>query len=463
MPRYRYHATSRTGTPIYGSEDAASESELRALLQSRGQNLLHSSMLTLDPSISISGRELPRLAQLRLGAQLREAFLTDLPAHDAIRAMAAEPFRHPMLALMPWTAGLFGALVICGVLTLTAISPNWDWSFAAAVVLITVTAESVLWFAMRYVLDLRPRRFLRTIADRLEAGEQNVTDLLPMMPGELREVMQASASADCRARAAAELVPSLIGTRLHAHRFAFSIFGPMLLCGVVFVGLYAVLLFVIPGFVRIFSDFGVEVPSMTLVVANMSKLLQSGGTQAFWISCVLVGAVLIISYILLMNLRVAQFLSTIPVFGVPFRWLMQARVARVLGALIRHGCSEPEALRAATAASGFESIRSAGKQLADQAVAGGIRGGGSNQLNALPIASLMTEHRPPREGAETRTESVAHSLNSLANMLEQASEGHGRLIGLVVQCTVILVGGTLTGMIVLALFMPLIKLLNGLV
>ena len=192
MPRFRYQATSKNGAPIYGSEDAGSEEALRLLLASRGQRLSLASVVSFDPSISLTGRRIPRLAQLRLGAQLREALLTDLPAHQAVRAMAAEPFQHPLLSLLPWTLGLGGLLVILsslGIAFLTSLStPLTAWKITAA----TLAIQIIVFATATWLLDRRPRKFLRLMADRLEAGEQEINDLLPLLPNELREVMRAN-------------------------------------------------------------------------------------------------------------------------------------------------------------------------------------------------------------------------------------------------------------------------------
>jgi hypothetical protein len=430
------------------------------MLSAKGLRLHHSSVLSFDPSVSVAGPRLPRLAQLRLGAQLREALLTDLPAHEAVRAMAAEPFQHPLLALMPW-AFCIAALgtVLAGVFT-SMLAVNDSPAFG--VMLIVLALIAITWFAAGYLLDTRPRRFLLLMANRLESGEEELTDLLPLLPSELREVMRSQTNDECRARAVSELVPTLIGTRLHNHRFALSFFGPLLLMSVVFLGLYAVMIFIVPGFVTIFSDFGAEMPSVTMVIANLSRMLQSGGTAAFWFVCALVATGLVVTYILILNQQIAQFLSTIPVLGVPFRWLMQARVARVLGAMIRNGSSGTEALRTATAASGFDTVRAEGERIAAAAKKGSANGASPHHLSALPISLLIVDPARSGEQNEERARSVAQSLTSFANMLEQASEGHGRLIGLIVQCAVIVIGGFMIGMIVLALFLPLIKLMNDL-
>ena len=459
MPRFRYQASSKSGAPVFGSLDAETESELRQLLSARGLNLLHSTLLSFDASLTIGRSSLPRLAQLRLGAQLREALLTDLPAHQAVRAMAAEPFQHPLLALMPWSlafAVLASLLAVLGT-TLLAFS---GWGIVAAVA--TLLLLALIWPALTFLLDTRPRRFLLRLADQLESGEQQFNDLLPFLPREVREVMRSATTEQCRARAVAELVPTLMGSRVQNHRVALTFIGTMLLAACMLQAIYAVLLFVVPGFINTFTDFGTSIPALTHGIARLSSMLESGGSTGFWISSLVMTAGILAIYALLTNLQFTQFLSTVPVVGTPFRWLMQARVARVLSAMIRHGSSGPDALRAATAASGFDTVRKEGSALAEIAAQGNRAGGVPRELGALPISLLLTDPSNPCQEHHDRPQSVAQSLTSFAVMLESASSGHGRLIGLFLQFLVIASAGIMTALIVVALFLPLIKLLNDL-
>ncbi len=75
--------------------------------------------MTLHPSLKKEHSELPRLVQMRIGERLREAILSGMPTQDAIRAVAAEPFEHPVIMLMPWS--LLLALFISVVMLLVAV------------------------------------------------------------------------------------------------------------------------------------------------------------------------------------------------------------------------------------------------------------------------------------------------------------------------------------------------------
>ena len=102
MPRFRYEAIDAHGIPIHGTIDAVDHAALQATLAGRRQTLVSVQELSLDSLIAQNQSSLPRLYQLRLGEQLRDALLTGLPANEAVRSVAAEPLSHPIPAVMPW-------------------------------------------------------------------------------------------------------------------------------------------------------------------------------------------------------------------------------------------------------------------------------------------------------------------------------------------------------------------------
>ncbi len=80
--------------------DAKDREELEHILSLRRLKLVDAQEMTLHPSLKKEHSELPRLVQMRIGERLREAILSGMPTQDAIRAVAAEPFEHPVIMLM---------------------------------------------------------------------------------------------------------------------------------------------------------------------------------------------------------------------------------------------------------------------------------------------------------------------------------------------------------------------------
>ena len=458
MTQFRYEAIDPSGVPVHGVVEAEDRAALAKHIESRGLQLVSADEVSLDSLVTANKASVPRLFQLRVGEQLREALLTGLPAHEAVRAIAAEPISHPVPGLIPWLWGAvwFVFAVVFGCYYLTG-------TFGSAVVAVGcfgLIVMPVLALGVRWVFEIRPRRTLRNLADRLESGEALPASLASVMPRELRCVMNSEVDDSSKARVAADLIPGLLGGNLRIQQFVMTLVGPMLLMGLIGMGMYSVMLFIMPQFKKIFEDFGTELPGLTMFVIRISDVVAAAGVSGwFTMSIVLILAVIGLAMCLASN-RGAELLEKIPVFGMAFRWAMQARVARVLAAMIRNGCSYSEALQTATAGSGFISVRQQGEMLAKELES---RSGviiPARKLSGLPISMLFIEDT--QQTGEDRRAIVAETFRSLAEMLDAATLGQGRLFALILQFFIIISTGTVIAFGVIAMFLPLIKLLNDL-
>ena len=458
MPRFRYEAIDAHGVPIHGTIEAVDVSALQKALADRRQKLVSSTELSLDSLTEKNRAVLPRLYQLRLGEHLREAFLTGLPAHEAVRAVAAEPLTHPVLGIASWlqATAVLVFLCVCAFRQLTG-------SYQALVLatgILAVVGIPLLRIVLTQIYQSRPRALLRSLADRLEAGHSPPESLAMAMPAELRCVMNSHADDSSKAQVAAELLPSVLGGSLLTQQFVLTLIGPLVMMAVVSIGIYTGVLFVVTKFGRIFDDFGTELPSMTSVLISLGKLLEGFGIGG-WVAyiCLMIGMVVFLVFCLSSG-RGAEFLETLPVVGVAFRWSMQARVSRILSAMIRNNCSYSESLRTATAGSGFQSVRQLGELLATELETRSGQVLATRKLSGLPLSMLFVADSGQNE-IERRSALSATFLN-LSEMLEAATLGQGRLLSVIVQFFVILFTGCAVAFGVLAMFLPLIKLLNDL-
>ncbi|MEZ6058771.1 MAG: hypothetical protein R3C19_00245 [Planctomycetaceae bacterium] len=458
MPTYRYEAITQQHVPIHGMMDADDEDALTVQLSARGLRLVSSTKLSLDAIGGGRMPDLPRLYQLRIGESLREALLTDLPAHDAVRAIAAEPFSHPFLSIFPWiqlaAAVVFAFAGFRWMLSDGAVAIPWISAAGCFV------AVPVIWLLAREFLSKRPRRLLHRFADRLESGNTNLGNLVGALPGELQTVMDSGIETTQKARTIAELMPSLLSTGIRNQQFAINIVAPVAMMAVVSLGMYALLAFVVPDFGKIFSDFGTELPLITRSMLDLSSMLSAGGIAAWYISAGVAFAALCLLFWLLTTGRVAELLESVPLLGVGFRWTMQSRVARILAAMIRNGGDYAESIRTATAGSGFQSVMVEGRVLARHLESGSPHPFPTKKLNGLPM-SMLTASVGGLDDSEHRR-SVAATFDNLADLLQNASVGQGRLFAMFLQSITIVVCAVLVGLGVIAMFLPLIKLLNDL-
>ncbi|MCA9051234.1 MAG: hypothetical protein KDA89_21000 [Planctomycetaceae bacterium] len=458
MTHFRYEAVDSRKTPVYGVLEAADSAALAELLSNRGLRLISSSELSLDSLIAANANTLPRLFQLRIGEQLREALLTGLPAHEAVRAIAAEPLSHPVTGFVAWGEFIAVALLILstvvwrtfGILQTTALM---------LLILVVVILPSA-WLLLRHWFEVRPREFMRRLADRLEAGGNPAAELMFAAPRELRCVMKADISEEHKARVSADLMPQLLSSNLRGQQFIMTLIGPLIIMGAVIFGLHTVMLFVVPQFKQMFDDFGVSLPMMTLSVLGTSELIVKLGSGGWFMMLWLLIGGTIALLVGMMTTRLSEILEAVPVVGIPFRWTMQARVARVLAAMVRNDVSYAESLRTATAGSGFRLVESHGEILAREIERRSGTELPTGKLSGLPLSMLFVADTT-QESQQRRT-AIAGTFQSLSEMLESATVGQGRLLAIIVQVGTMLVAGTIIGYGVIALFLPLIRLLNDL-
>ena len=269
MPTFKYQAALPTGVWIFGVFDAADETALEAYLQTRGMTLVSATELSINTALTGQSIELPRMLQLRIGERLREAMLTDMPVHEAVRAIADEPFEHPVLLMMPWIFSL--AVFASAAAALLAVIVPETRSIVPPTAVVLVTSAGVMWWASWLWFNARPRTVLRTLAGRLERGSTDPFLNVGLLPGELRAVINSNMDSRAKVVSVAELVPTISGMQMQAHQLAARLMGPLLAMSLLLIGLHVVLLTIVPQFTEIFIGFGVELPYATVVVTEFGR------------------------------------------------------------------------------------------------------------------------------------------------------------------------------------------------
>lgn len=459
MPTYRYQAATATGVSVFGVFEAPNEEGLASILAARNLRLVSASELSVFAAAGTHPEILPRMMQLRVGERLREALLTDIPVHDAMRAIAAEPIEHPLLMMMPV---LFGLSCVTGIviLAVAAAFPGFAGIPGGTVLPVSgiIAGIGVLWGVLHYLLVTRLRKTLRRISDRLEMGDESELSRFGVLPSELRVVAGGRMTTTSRALSIAELVPVLSGMELRKHILATRLLAGPLALTFLCSALYVLMLVVVPKFHQIYTEFSVQLSSFTLVTLEFSRLAVKLGWSGLFALLLTSAIVLVSAYVLLVWNRTLDFWEAIPGVGISIRWLMQVRVARVLGVLIRNRTETAEAVETATEASGYSSLRDFGRIYASSVREGKAAPLWSRQLSGLPLAML---HRIDQQDAsdEARQE-TAQAFQIYADAVEQAAEGNDLFLTIIME-TVIMAGAGLTiGYVVLSLFFPIMQLLR---
>jgi type II secretory pathway component PulF len=213
---------------------------------------------------------------------------------------------------------------------------------------------------------------------------------------------------------------------------------------------------IIPQFTAIFAGFEIRLPAITMILLTVSEFIDSHGWEALGIAAGVVVLVLVVFRLSLGEIGTRRLLCSIPVIGQFLRWIALARFAPVLSLLIEARVPLDEALLLAGDAAGDAEIRDDCGKLAAVVQAG------------LPLEEAVLEvKRFPASFVralswERRHEAFPEVLQSMADMYAGRARAFVALLMAVLPSVLVTLVGFTIGFVVLALFMPLIELLNKL-
>jgi len=224
------------------------------------------------------------------------------------------------------------------------------------------------------------------------------------------------------------------------------------------VGIVAVLVvivmltFVIPQFVGIFKDAGIDIPWPTRVVMGASDLIRE--YALVWIACIITFIVGSIYILKIPKCRLAfdRFLLKAPMLGDLQTKSTIARFGRTLGTLLNAGVAITDALTVTAKTAGNTAVEQA-IMFIQKAITGG-----------KPIAEPMTETKifPPMVIQMT---AVGEKTGGLGNMLikvadfydEEVDAAVDTLTSMIEPLIIVFLGGFI-GFILVAMYMPMFSL-----
>jgi type II secretory pathway component PulF len=457
VPEFRYEVVNAEGVPIHGVETSDSPDALRTQLESRGYSVVSITTTKISQALAEMNQVPSRLTQLRIGETLRVAFLTQLPVAEAVRAAAREPVWNPLSSLVPW--------IQAASLVLLLIASAYSWSIGQInPVFVGVASFAVFMlgpvvYASRILAD-RPRRTLVRIAREIESGNTDVLSLTRLIPGGLSDIANSEFTEEQKSLVTAELLTSTAGTDFARHRLFLSLLGPVAL----FVGaitiVYGFAVLVVPGFREIFEGFGMDIPVLTQLVIGISQALESIGSSGLFVLAVCCVAVAVAFFMAVYRGWLNEALHTVPILGTGLKWANLATITRRLAIFIRNDVAPDEALRVALAQSPAADIRRDGQHAVTL-----LRENRSivlpgSSLSGLPISMLSGLTSTSKDSR--RRPAIASTFDGLARMFEQSVFSAGTAVASVVQFVLLVCISLLVGLTVIALFLPLIQLLNDL-
>jgi type IV pilus assembly protein PilC len=298
----------------------------------------------------------------------------------------------------------------------------------------------------------RRRRQLQTVIEVLNRGDaaQGANDLA-MLPDYWIPLLSAAASSRDPGRVLHEFIDESRRSDEFRHQWWLTLAYPIFLAAMAIAVCMALSIFIVPVFSSIFREFDLELPALTHLVVVIAWWIATGGLLMAAIFCIAAALLLWIGWRLLpstVRFAVADRINW------PFgRTTAVARFARFTADLLEGGLSMPDALRIAGQATNRRDVRAAASNLAT-ATAAGV----ASPPPSLPlIAAIRYALR-----ANVPTPSRIRLLREISNC--HATKARSRLSwtrGFVEPLSICVVGA-IVGLIVLALYLPLIKLIDGL-
>lgn len=221
-----------------------------------------------------------------------------------------------------------------------------------------------------------------------------------------------------------------------------------------------IMVFVIPKFEEIFRDFDVTLPPVTLVLLGTSKWVLSGKPIPGWMWIVFGPGAAYLGFKLIRASQGGRFVVDyvalkLPVFGNLVRKNSVARFGRTLGTLISAGVPILEALKITRETSGNEVYAKAMEKVHDSIREGESFSAPLRQANVVDglVVNMI-------DVGEETGELDKMLLKVADNYEEEVDVAVASLVSLLEPIMVVVLGGVV-GFIVIALFMPLVQLIQS--
>jgi type IV pilus assembly protein PilC len=228
---------------------------------------------------------------------------------------------------------------------------------------------------------------------------------------------------------------------------------PISVLVVAFVVVAVIMIFVIPAFKEVFSNFGADLPAPTLVVIAMSEIF----VKYWWL---IFGGLFGGFYFFMQAWRrnekmqhvMDRILLKMPIFGVLIEKSCIARWTRTLSTMFAAGVPLVEALDSVGGASGNSVYEMATKKIQQEVSTGTALTVAMTNANLFPSMVLQMCAIGEESG------SIDHMLGKAADFYEAEVDDMVAGISSLMEPIIIVILGTVIGGIVVAMYLPIFKL-----
>jgi len=232
-----------------------------------------------------------------------------------------------------------------------------------------------------------------------------------------------------------------------------ALFYPIAIIAVAFIITAVIMIFVIPAFKQVFTNFGADLPAPTLFVMTISD-----GFVAYWyiIFPVIGGSIYGFLEAWKRSLAVPIFMDEVmlklPVFGDLIRKSTIARWTRTCSTMFAAGVSLVEALDSVGGASGNYIYSSATKQIQAEVSTGTALTVAMQNANVFPNMVLQMVSIGEETGA------LDGMLAKVADFFEAEVDDAVEALSSLMEPMIMVVLGTLIGGMVIAMYLPIFKM-----
>jgi type IV pilus assembly protein PilC len=232
-----------------------------------------------------------------------------------------------------------------------------------------------------------------------------------------------------------------------------ALFYPIAIIAVAFIITAVIMIFVIPAFKQVFTNFGADLPGPTLFVMAISDAFV-----AYWfiIFPVIFGSIYGFLEAWKRSLAVQIFMDKamlkLPVFGDLVRKSVIARWTRTLSTMFAAGVPLVEALDSVGGASGNYIYSSATKQIQTEVSGGTALTVAMQNANVFPSMVLQMVSIGEETGA------LDSMLGKVADFFEAEVDDAVEALSSLMEPMIMVVLGTLIGGMVIAMYLPIFKM-----
>lgn len=316
--------------------------------------------------------------------------------------------------------------------------------------------------AVSYEIEnTRLRTAVQDLAAQLESGNDLETVLShSRAPRELCALVQAGSRSGKMSEILADYVAHTRQLAEMKSQLLMALCYPLILMCFASLMFLAIMLWIIPSFESIFVDFGIELPSITSFLLEISSFLR---TQWWWY--LPGGLFLLLCCVGLFRTETGQvwgqrILFRLPLIGGLLSGISVSRFSHLLALLVDNEVPFLEALKLTGESSNNYQIRRACRQFSESVSSGEMQIEALSSLKIFPATFLQTLASQSGNTAHSGPRYSVEILNALSDMLNGQTRVRITFFATVVEPVIIIVCGTAMGFLFISLLAPLVKLLN---